>query len=320
MPTCRTCKKDMHVDNFKLKNGIPLKGCAECNEKCRLNRLKNLCPHKRQKSQCKDCKGSSICSHDIIKSNCVKCKGSQICIHKRTKKTCKQCNGSQVCLHGKQKSQCKGCDGGGVCKHDKLRTRCKICGGGSYCSHGKLKSVCKDCGGSQICIHGIERRRCIPCDGSEVCKHKRLQHRCKICKGRDICKHNKQKSSCHECDPLNAFKLRVSNTIRRHLKNKKANKTIEYLGCTIPVYKKFIERQFDEGMSWSNYGEWEIDHIVPVNYNKPTLEIVQSRLHYTNTQPLWKSENMAKGNRYIIGVMYRYSNDLYKQFNDCLQL
>ena len=75
-------------------------------------------------------------------------------------------------------------------------------------------------------------------------------------------------------------------------------------------------------MSWDNYGDWEIDHIIPVNYshkhNNPTLSVIQSRLHYTNTQPLWKSENMAKGNRYIIGVIYRYSNNsLDKEFNDC---
>jgi hypothetical protein len=87
MPTCRACKNDLPLENFKLRNGLPLKGCIKCNEKDRLNRLKNLCSHGRQKSQCKDCKGSSICPHDIIKSNCVKCNGSQICVHERTKKT-----------------------------------------------------------------------------------------------------------------------------------------------------------------------------------------------------------------------------------------
>ena len=53
-------------------------------------------------------------------------------------------------------------------------------------------------------------------------------------------------------------------------------------------------------MSWENYGsEWHIDHIVPLKYDNPTLEQTIERLHYTNTQPLWATENISKGNRYI---------------------
>ena len=54
-------------------------------------------------------------------------------------------------------------------------------------------------------------------------------------------------------------------------------------------------------MSWENYGEWHIDHKVPLKYNKPSLEEVVQRLHYTNTQPMWASENISKGCQYISG-------------------
>ena len=74
----------------------------------------------------------------------------------------------------------------------------------------------------------------------------------------------------------------------------------EYLGCNIETFKKHIEQQSTEGMSWENYGERHIDHKTPLKYNKPLLEVVQ-RLHYTNTQPMWASENMSKGCRYISG-------------------
>ena len=48
------------------------------------------------------------------------------------------------------------------------------------------------------------------------------------------------------------------------------------------------------------YGSvWDIDHIVPLKYENPTLEEIIERLHYTNTQPLWKRDNIVKGNRYI---------------------
>ena len=50
-------------------------------------------------------------------------------------------------------------------------------------------------------------------------------------------------------------------------------------------------------MTWDNYGEWEIDHIIPLKYNNPTVEEIVNRLDYKNTQPLWKFDNYVKGNR-----------------------
>ena len=61
-------------------------------------------------------------------------------------------------------------------------------------------------------------------------------------------------------------------------------------------------------MTWGNHGKgpdtWQIDHIVPIKYpgkdgGEPTLEEVAERLHWTNCQPMWTAENIAKGNRFI---------------------
>ena len=61
-------------------------------------------------------------------------------------------------------------------------------------------------------------------------------------------------------------------------------------------------------MTWETHGtgegKWNIDHIVPIKYpgkdgGDPTLEEVAERLHWTNCQPMWASENIAKGNRFI---------------------
>ena len=38
----------------------------------------------------------------------------------------------------------------------------------------------------------------------------------------------------------------------------------EYLGCNIETFKKHVEQQFTEDMSWENYGEWNIDHKIPL--------------------------------------------------------
>ena len=85
----------------------------------------------------------------------------------------------------------------------------------------------------------------------------------------------------------------------------------EYLGCNIETFKKHIEQQFTEGMSWENYGEWHIDHKIPLEYNKPSLEEVVQGLHYTNTQPMCTNENMSKGCRYISG--WRDGEDFFKK-------
>jgi hypothetical protein len=53
-------------------------------------------------------------------------------------------------------------------------------------------------------------------------------------------------------------------------------------------------------MNWNNYGTyWNIDHVIPLNYNKPTYEEIGARLHYTNTQPLEVSKNRKKGYKYV---------------------
>jgi hypothetical protein len=83
------------------------------------------------------------------------------------------------------------------------------------------------------------------------------------------------------------------------LKSEKSKHTIDYLGCSIEELKAHIEPQLKEGMSWDNYGEWHIDHIIPIKYGSPTLEEVVRRLHYKNTQPLWATDNITKGNRFI---------------------
>ena len=93
---------------------------------------------------------------------------------------------------------------------------------------------------------------------------------------------------------------KVRSRVHQALKRDKKNHTIEYLGCDINTFKQHIEKQFKDGMSWDNYGsEWHIDHIVPLKYNNPTLEQTIKRLNYKNTQPLWASENVSKGNRFI---------------------
>jgi hypothetical protein len=264
---CTKCKCWRLPEEFLNEKGRKLKTCFKCRDLNNKSKYKNRCEHNREKSRCKDCGGSGICEHNRIKSTCKDCGGGGICEHNRQKSTCKDCGGSSICEHDRRKSQCKDCGGGSICEHNREKAKCKDCGGGSICEHNRIKSRCKDCGGGSIC------------------------------------EHNKQKSTCKDCDPSGHLRHIVSCRIKKALTSNKSKHSIEYLGCNIEDFKEHIESQFVEGMTWENHGEWHIDHIVPIKYKEdgevPTLEDTIERLHWRNTQPLWASENIAKGNRFI---------------------
>lgn len=85
-------------------------------------------------------------------------------------------------------------------------------------------------------------------------------------------------------------------------KGGKSDRTLEYLGCDIDFYRKHLESTFLPGMTWENQGKWHIDHVVPIKYEGEgdiTLDTVIKRLHWRNTQAMWASDNIAKGNRFI---------------------
>lgn len=90
-------------------------------------------------------------------------------------------------------------------------------------------------------------------------------------------------------------RTRIGNSIRKHGFTKR-DRTTQFLGCDWPTFASHIEAQFKEGMTWDNYGEWEVDHIFPVS-RAVSEEHLRGILHYTNTQPLWREENRAKKNK-----------------------
>ena len=101
-------------------------------------------------------------------------------------------------------------------------------------------------------------------------------------------------------DPLFRLRHNIRNLIRNAVKGNgfsKKTKTYEILGCSFVDFKQHIEIQFSEGMFWENYGEWEYDHITPVSWATTESEIIALN-HYTNFQPLWKTENRSKSNKF----------------------
>ena len=98
-----------------------------------------------------------------------------------------------------------------------------------------------------------------------------------------------------------SYRLRavLRSRVRSALKNNsKSARTMQLIGCSVDEAKLHLERQFKPGMSWDNYGNWEIDHIKPISRFDLSKEAEQRLcFHFTNIQPLWKEDNMRKGNR-----------------------
>jgi hypothetical protein len=91
------------------------------------------------------------------------------------------------------------------------------------------------------------------------------------------------------------LRTRTSMAFRRK-SWKKNTKTQEMLGGEWITVKSHIESRFKEGMSWDNFGEWQIDHIIPLASAKTEKDLIEL-CHYTNLQPLWAEENLIKGNK-----------------------
>lgn len=89
-----------------------------------------------------------------------------------------------------------------------------------------------------------------------------------------------------------ALRGRLGHGIKR---GKKPAKTFVLLGCSIEHFKEHITGLFGEGMSWENFGEWELDHVKPcASFDMTNPADVFACFHWTNFQPLWKSENRQK--------------------------
>ena len=82
-----------------------------------------------------------------------------------------------------------------------------------------------------------------------------------------------------------------------HSNNKKSSSpTWKILGCSGREFIKYIESKFSKGMSWDNRDQWDLDHIKPISSAKCSKDILLL-CHYTNYQPLWRNDNIRKGNR-----------------------
>lgn len=102
-------------------------------------------------------------------------------------------------------------------------------------------------------------------------------------------------------------KNRVLASLRRRFSfvlngNRKTDATLKLIGCSKEYLIEHIEKQFQSGMSWDNYGlfGWHIDHIKPCNsFDLSIPEEQRKCFHYTYLQPLWAKDNLKKKDYFV---------------------
>lgn len=127
------------------------------------------------------------------------------------------------------------------------------------------------------------------------------EHRCKKCSNKK--KHRRSAVRMQE-DPKYRLREKLSEKVRDAVmlrKGFKSEQVMDLIGCTIPEMRQHLESKFTEGMSWDNYGQWHMDHIIAVSHFD-LADIAQRKqcFHYTNTQPLWGKDNEKKSNHFTI--------------------
>lgn len=141
-----------------------------------------------------------------------------------------------------------------------------------------------------------------------------LRNRCKTCVKEDdriygVKNKNKKKISKQKWRKENREKFnataRAWNKKNKHVISwramlrrtlagkKKTNKTEALMGYGAEDFKNHIESLWKEGMSWDNYGEWHVDHIIPLAQFPPdTPPSIVNALK--NLRPLWAPENLSR--------------------------
>lgn len=173
-------------------------------------------------------------------------------------------------------------------------------------SKDNLSRLCKSCIKDNRKSHYIKNK-------SKILKQKSKYYRdnsgvIKL-KRKEYVKHNKSKvnklSNEYEkrrkrIDPTYKLRRSLKNRCGQAFKRKSWRKlgTEKLLGCTFEEGNLHLESQFTIGMNWCNYGEWHIDHIIPLSSAKTEKELIKL-CHYTNLQPLWALDNILKSDKIL---------------------
>lgn len=101
---------------------------------------------------------------------------------------------------------------------------------------------------------------------------------------------------------LRNCRSRIRSSLRMYRSGRvhKCAKSMTLLGSpSWEVFRDHIERQFQMGMTWGNYGKWHLDHRIPcAAFDIRNPEEQRMCFHYKNLQPMWGADNLSKSASY----------------------
>lgn len=129
----------------------------------------------------------------------------------------------------------------------------------------------RPCKSGHLAERYVSNRQCVQCNAEKTSTRERLKR---------AADPSYRMFRSVQCRSSQALKGRASPSVA--------------LGCSHAKLRAHIEARFTEGMTWERYGQWEVDHIVPLSSDVTYIELFWL-CHYSNLQPLWKRDNLMKG-------------------------
>ena len=107
----------------------------------------------------------------------------------------------------------------------------------------------------------------------------------------------KENQKRHYRQPKNRLCRNIRTDIYKSFKTGKSGLWESRVGYTLAELKQHLQRQFQPGMSWSNYGQWHIDHIKPVasfDFSSYEQGAFKQCWALSNLRPLWARYNWTR--------------------------
>lgn len=107
----------------------------------------------------------------------------------------------------------------------------------------------------------------------------------------------------YQKDPSYRLRICLRKRVQKYLKAEtKSSPTMKLVGCSFEHLRLWLTFWFQPGMTWANYGKvWHVDHIRPcASFDLTDPAQQRECFHYMNLQPLFASENLSKGSKYVM--------------------
>lgn len=111
-------------------------------------------------------------------------------------------------------------------------------------------------------------------------------------------------------DPVERFKRNMKALISTKIK--KTKHTQQYLGTEVTVIVKWLEWNFQDGMTWDNHGQlWQIDHTLPIaSFDLQNEADCVLCFNWRNLMPLTKRDNQSKSAKIIPSCITKQEQSL----------